>query len=106
MVTAGGAGTFAGAVYKPEVEMDPQVAPEHPAPAMLHFTAAFVLPVTFAVNCCVEPALTEAVAGETETDTDVSDSMTTLAEADFVGEAAEVAVTVASAGLGTLAGAV
>ena len=86
--------------------MDPHVAPEHPAPAMLHFTAAFVLPVTFAVNCCCEPALTEVVVGETATETKVADSMTTLAEADFVGEAAEVAVTVASAGLGTLAGAV
>lgn len=32
--------------------------------------------------------------------------MTTLADADFVGSAVEVAVTVASAGLGTLAGAV
>jgi hypothetical protein len=106
MVTMGEVGTVAGAVYKPEAEMDPHAEPAQPVPATVHFTEVFVLPVTFAENCCCPPALTWAVGGETETITDAADSITMVAEADFVGAATEVAVTVAWAGLGTTAGAV
>ena len=60
--------------------------------------------VTVAVNCCVAFALTLAVAGETETATGIV--TVTVAAADFVVSAAEIAVTVTCAGLGTADGAV
>jgi hypothetical protein len=88
------------------VEIDPQFAPEQPAPVTVHWTDVFVLPVTVAENCCFCPKLSLAVVGEIETETDVSGSMTTVAETDFAGAAAEVAVTVTFAGLGRTAGAV
>lgn len=106
MVTVGGAGTLAGAVYKPEAEMDPHAEPEQPVPATVQFTDVFVLPVTVAENCFCPPALTWTVDGDTDTDTDAAASISTVAEADFVGSATEVALTVACGGLGTAAGAV
>lgn len=98
IVTLGEVGTLPGAVYRPEAEIDPQDAPEQPAPATVHLTAAFVVPVTVAENCCVPPVLTCTAEGETEIDTDAADSMSRVAEADFAGEATEVAVTIACAG--------
>ena len=56
--TCAGLGTAEGAVYKPLVDMVPHVAPVQPLPAMLHDTAIFVVPVTVAVNCFCNPALT------------------------------------------------
>ena len=75
-------------------------------PLTVQVTDVFVLPVTVAENCCCPPVLTWAVNGDTDTDIDAAASMITDAEADFVGSATEVAVTVASAGSGTTAGAV
>ena len=57
-VTLAEAGMLAGPVYKPEVEIDPQDEPEQPVPETVHFTAVFVVPVTFAVNCCCPLTLT------------------------------------------------
>jgi hypothetical protein len=93
-------------VYKPVLEIVPQETPLHPVPEMLQFTDVFVLPVSVAENCCCPPVDTCAVAGDTETETDATLWMTTLAEEDFVGSATEVAVTVAREGLGIVAGAV
>ena len=77
-----------------------------PAPESVQVTAVFEVPATLAENCCCPLVATVAEVGETETTMDVADSITTVAEADFVGAATEVAVTVAFAGLGTTAGAV
>src|SRR5207302_8150871 len=60
--------------------------------------------VTVAVNCWVVFAVTLAVAGETETA--IGTVTVTVATADFVVSAAEIAVTVTCAGLGTADGAV
>jgi len=65
IVTVCGVVTVAGAVYNPDVVLI------DPAPVVGlsdQVTAVFVLPTTVAVNCCVPPALTEAVAGETATE--------------------------------------
>ncbi len=86
--------------------MVPQAEPEHPAPDTLQVTAVFVFPVTVAENCCCCPVPTWAEAGDTETETPGKDWMTTDAEADFVESATDVAVTVASPGVGIVAGAV
>ena len=61
-------------------------------------------PVTVGVNDCVADTWTEAVVGETETDT--AAPIVTVAEALLVGSAALVAVMFTVAGKGTLAGAV
>jgi hypothetical protein len=58
IVTVGEAGTDPGALYNPEVEMDPHVEPAQPLPETVHFTDVFVLPVTIAENCCCPPVLT------------------------------------------------
>ena len=58
MVTAGGVGAVAGAVYKPEAEIDPHAEPAQPDPATAHFTDEFVVPATVAENCFCAPALT------------------------------------------------
>jgi hypothetical protein len=58
IVTLGEAGMLAGAVYRPEVEIDPQPDPEQPVPAIDHFTDVFVAPVTLAENCCCLLTLT------------------------------------------------
>jgi len=75
-------------------------------PERLHVTAVFVTPVTLAVNCCWPPMETWLLAGETVTVTAVAASITTLAEADLEVSATDVAVTLARAGVGTVAGAV
>ena len=64
-LTCEGFGAVAGAVYKPEFVMVPPDAP----PATLHVTTPFDVPVTVAVNCCVFPTSTLALAGATETAT-------------------------------------
>lgn len=62
-LTVAGFGTVAGAVYSPPLEMLPFAAP----PLTLQATAVFDVPVTVAVNCCVLPVATLAVAGTIET---------------------------------------
>ena len=62
-------------------------------------------PVTVGLNGCVADTRTEALVGETDTDTEAG-VIVTVAEALLVGSAALVAVIVTVAGEGTLAGAV
>jgi hypothetical protein len=106
MVTVVDEGTLEGAVYSPLAEIVPQAAPLHPVPDTDQVTAVFVAPLTVAENCCCPLTETCVVDGATVTETEVEDSITTEAEADFVESATEVAVTVARAGLGIVAGAV
>ena len=73
----------AGAVYRPPVETVPPVADQ--------VTAVLLVPVTVAVNCCVPPVSSEADVGLIPTETSATFM---VAEADFVGSAALVAVTV------------
>jgi hypothetical protein len=84
--------------------MVPHAAPLQPAPETLHVTAVFAVPVTFAVNTCLAPVTTFAELGDTETA--IGDNIVTMAEADLLTSACEVAVTVTVAGFGTAAGAV
>jgi hypothetical protein len=63
-VTCDGFGAVAGAVYNPAAEIVPFAVP----PPTLQVTAVFEVPDTVAVNCCVPPAVTVAVAGETATE--------------------------------------
>jgi hypothetical protein len=74
----------AGAVNTPLLETDPPVVDQ--------FTDVLLVPVTLAVNCWVAPAMTVAEAGlmVTATGTDT----VTDAEADLLGSATLVAVTV------------
>ena len=60
--------------------------------------------VTVAVNCCVAFTLTLALDGETVTP--IGGATETVAAANFVVSATEVAVTVTCAGVGTADGAV
>lgn len=60
-------------------------------PVALHVTAVLVVPVTVAVNCCVRPVRSATDVGLTVTPTAVT---VTVADADFVGSAALVALTV------------
>jgi hypothetical protein len=92
-VIVGEAGIVAGAAYKPEAEIDPHAEPAQPEPKRVHFTDEFVVPVTFAENCCCAPTLTWADCGDTEIMTDAGDSITTVATADFVASAIETALT-------------
>lgn len=57
-VTDAGDGPDAGAVYSPVPEIAPQVAPLHPAPETFQVTAVFVVPLTWAENCCCAPVET------------------------------------------------
>jgi hypothetical protein len=103
-VTVFGDGATEGAAYKPVTEIVPQAAPVQPVPVTVHVTAVFVVPVTVAVNCCAPPARTETFVGLTVTETTAR--IVTVAEADFVGSATLVAVTVTVFGVGASAGAV
>jgi len=71
---------------------------------MLQVTAVFVALFTVAVNCCLAP--TTSCVDEGEIDTDTGGMMVTWAVPDFVGSAADVAVTNTWPGVGALAGAV
>jgi hypothetical protein len=82
----------------------PQPLPEQPEPLKLHVTTVFVVLVTVAVNSCVFPATTFAVVGEMLTIT--GRRIVTVADADLVLSAMEVATMVTCAGLGTAPGAV
>jgi hypothetical protein len=64
----------------------------------------FTVPVTLAMNCCFPPVTTPAEAGDTETAT--GGNTVTVAEADLLASACEVAVTVTVGGVGTALGAV
>ena len=78
----------AGAVNSPDAEIVPALADQ--------LTAVLVVPETVALNCCVPPVRTFAVAGVTaEIETTIGDDViVTVAVENLVGSAAEVAVTV------------
>lgn len=59
-------------------------------PVALQVTAVLVVPVTVALNCCVALVSSDADVGVIATETDET---VTVAEADFVGSATLVAVT-------------
>ena len=75
-------------------------------PVKLHATAVFDVPVTVAVKEPTPAVGTEAVVGLMLIKTAVATTTVTLAEADLVGSATLVAVTLSVAGDGTLTGAV
>jgi len=75
-----------GAVYSPLDEMLPPLADQA--------TAVLLVPVTEAVNCCVAPVESATETGEMEIETGTGTLTATVAEADLVGSAALVAVTV------------
>jgi hypothetical protein len=102
--TVAGFGTVDGAVYKPAEVTVPQVEPVQPDPATVQVTPKFELPVTVAWNCCWAPTINKALVGEIVTDTGMP--ILTCAEAYLVVSACDVAVTLTSAGLGMITGAV
>jgi hypothetical protein len=99
-----GLGTVPGAVYKPEGDTVPHTSPAHPKPEMLQATAVLALPVTTAVNCFCAPVVTCALVGEMEIETD--EPIVTVAVAETVKSARDVAVTVTLGGVGDVIGAV
>jgi hypothetical protein len=58
IVTIGGFGVFAGAVYSPLDFIWPQAVPLQPAPVTLQTTTLLVVPLTTALNCTWPPGLT------------------------------------------------
>lgn len=107
-VTPAGEGAIGGAKYtalKPLVDSDPQAEPLQPAPVTFQLTAVFEMPVTLAVKGCVPAVATEALVGLRLNKTAAAATMVTLAEADLLGSAALVALTVTDGGEGTLIGA-
>lgn len=75
-------------------------------PFTCHVTEPSLALLTVAVNCCVWFTVTVALAGEMATVTEVGASMVTWELAVWLVSALETAVTVTTAGDGTLAGAV
>ena len=100
------AGTLAGAVYMPVLEIAPQAEPLHPEPESVQVTAVLDAPVTVAANCCVSPVTTTAVAGVIPTEIACGAPTVTVALADCVKSASDVAFTVTVGGEGIVAGAV
>ena len=108
-LTLGGEGATSGAEYTAPVELVarvPQEEPLQPAPVKLHATAVFGVPFTVAVNESVAAVETEALVGLMLNETAGATTTLTLAEADLVGSATLVAVTLRVSGEGTLDGAV
>jgi hypothetical protein len=69
-ITDAGLGRTAGGVYRPAFEIVPTVEFPPAVPPTAQVTLVSVAPVTDAVNCCVVPMLTVAVAGLTCTSTE------------------------------------
>jgi hypothetical protein len=100
-------GTPLGATYNPLAEMNPTFWLPPAMPLTSQVTAVLGDPFTVAVNCCVPKFATVAALGETLTELEgVVAVSVTVADADFVESAWEVAVTLTVAGFGTVAGAV
>jgi hypothetical protein len=108
IVTLGGLGGAAGAVYSPAAEMVPAAALPPAVPFTLQVTAVFTEFVTVAVNCWVAEGATVTRDGATVTVTDGGAGGWTVTVAVPVddGLCALAACTVTLAGLGTAAGAV
>ena len=103
-VTTAGWGTIAGAVYQPAAVIMPQPEPAQPVPETLHDTAVFELPVTCAENCREAEGASVAEIGEMVILT--TGKIVTVAVANFVGSATDVATTERNGGFGGRAGAV
>ena len=73
MLTWGGIGAVAGALYRPVEVIDPHELPEQPVPEISHVTALLVDPATDAENCCKAPVATWTDPGEMLTATDCAD---------------------------------
>jgi hypothetical protein len=82
----------------------PHADPEQPSPEILQLTPKEFDPVTVAVNCCGVPVTSSLLVGEIEISKPVIN--VTWAEADLVGSAFDVAVTVTILGIGIDVGAV
>jgi hypothetical protein len=107
-VTVAGEGVVDGAEYtalNPLVDSDPQAAPLQPVPVTFQVTAVFDVPVTLALKDCVLAVTTEALAGLRLNKTATAAAIVTLADADFPGSAALVALMVTDGGEGILIGA-
>jgi hypothetical protein len=103
-LTTAGLGMIAGAVYRPAAVTFPQFEPAQPAPETLHDTEVFELPVTCAENCREAEGASFAELGEILTVTPAT--TVTVALADLVGSATDVAVREKKGGLGGTEGAV
>ena len=68
-VTLAGEGTVAGAEYSPLEDTVPTVEFPPVIPFTLQDTAVLEVPPTVAVNCCIWETITEALAGDTVTET-------------------------------------
>jgi hypothetical protein len=93
----------AGAVYKPVIVIFPQLEPAQPAPETLHDTDVFELPVTCAENC--REAETPSLAEVGEMVMLIAGTIVTMALADLVESATDVAVTEKNGGFGGTGGA-
>lgn len=101
-VTTAGFGTEAGALYTPDDVMMPHAASEQPLPDKLQLTAVLVAPVTVAVNNCCWLTTMLVAAGETETAALSAVPTKTLALADTLRSARDVAVTTTIGGVGAV----
>jgi len=86
------------------VESDPQAEPLQPVPLKLQVTAGFDVPGIVAVKACIPAAGTEMLVGLMLSGVPPAATTVTLAEADFVGSATLVAVTLTVTGEGALDG--
>src|ERR1035437_4903402 len=105
MLTCGGEGTPAGAVYRPSCVTVPHAYVPHPAPDNVQVTPVRVVPPTKARKRCCWPSRTIACEGETDTVTSDVEPRITDALPDAVRSASDVAVTVMTFDVGAFAGA-
>ena len=82
----------------------PHAEPLQPGPVRLQLTAVFEVPVTVALKSWVPLVGTAAVVGLMLAKTEITATIVTIAEADFVGSAKLVAFTVTISGEGTITG--
>jgi hypothetical protein len=105
MVTCGGVGTLAGAVYKPSDVSVPHADPLQPAPDNCQLTFVMVVPPTNARKRCCCPTRMVVWVGDTDTVTSEDEPRMTEALADAVRSASDVAVTAITFEVGAVAGA-
>src|ERR1700693_2571496 len=105
IMTVCGEGIELGAVYRPRAEIVPIALLPPGIPFTLQFTVVVVVPVTLAVNCCVELVWMVVAAGDTVTLTELDPVNCTVAVPDTLA-ALLVAVIVSVFGNGTAPGAV
>lgn len=99
-------GTVAGALYEPLALIVPVAAAPPVTPFTCQITAVFVVFVTVATNCCVNPTCTAGDLGLIATLMAAGAVTVTVAAPAFVVSACEIAVTVTVPPVGTFAGAV